>query len=410
MYYCKEIKHGPRAAFSEHVATLLNALTGQPTPLTRVGGISGQAPTYLLSKRIPGYRDIGELLLDKEWMAKVTERDGLGRNEASHGEPGEKLEREFEQAYRALAQIRELENAGVPKQSREKKAPRRELYEARSRLLDLLPNDIRQMLGKAQFISRMVGHNDFANGEFCNVGLNDANVVVALDFGNALHQGFGGRQRGRENFEAARSLAYPENDPYPASTMLKPEDHRLGGDPRFTRNTGTNVGGIPRSGPVAELVRDAIHAESRLAEVGAKGDVLAEEMYFLGGQLEAAFQLGLVPDDAIKRVVAREWPGPDDPVAPYKDDDTIRDSADELAARITRERRKLVDRFRPDDLQRWREKYPGRARDSYNQVAAAVAALTGIYIPPYSPADTRRRLRPGGSSNALAGIRRPASS
>lgn len=380
-YYCKEIGHGPRAALSEYLSMQLIALTGQTAPVTRIGRLGNQF--VILSRVMPGYQDLGKLLLDTNRMSRYAEREWgeAGRN---------KVQALSARAHAANAEIERLGAEGYDRKSAARKRPRKALFEARARLMNMLPADMSRQLHKAQFLSRLVAHNDFLNGEFHNVGFNDRDECVVLDFGNALNQGFGGKQRNEDNRALANRLAYPENDPYPPNFILEGE-HVFSGAVGTTR---TNVGGIPRSGPTARVVADAIRTETTLAESGGTREqmtaVPAHQINALQGQLEAAYQLSLLPDDAIRAVAVRHWADPDDDSVPYREGDPIRQTGSELADILIERRHALVGLFTPDELSRWAQTYPQRARQCHDDVAKAVGELAGMSIRGFSllsPAD-----------------------
>ncbi|GIZ53252.1 hypothetical protein [Noviherbaspirillum aridicola] len=374
-YYCKEIGHGPRAALSEYLSMQLIALTGQMAPVTKIGRVGGTF--VILSRVIPGYQDLGKILLDTDRMSGFAGREW--------GEGGRsKVRMLSERAHAANADIEQLAADGYDKKSAARKTPRKKLFEARAELIALLPRDMSRQLHKAQFLSRLLGHNDFLNGEFYNVGFNDADECVVLDFGNALNQGFGGRQRNEDNLPLANRLAYPENDPYEANP-IRPVDHVFSGRAGDSR---TNVGAIPRSGPTTRVVSDAIRAETRLAEAGTTREqmtaVPVHEIDALEGQLEAAYQLSLLPDDALRAVVLRHWAGPDDESVPYQPHETIRMPAEELGEILVERRHALVGQFTPDEIGRWAQKHPRRARACHADVKRAVREIAGMSIPDFS--------------------------
>lgn len=384
-HYVKEIDHGPLAAISENAATQINALTGQPTPIIHLARFE-ETPRVIASQLVPGYKDIGAFVLDRERIAPLIEKEwgkgGLKKMDAAIGR-AEEATRQLVALNDELA--REMESPNADKGLDDKFALQRRPHrikrlDARREIYAMLPAEIHRDIAKAQFLSRLVGNDDFVNFEFYNTGLTEQNVVVTLDLGNALLQGFGGKQRNSDNLERANRRARVD-DPYPPNQVTV-KDHRFDEDVGWSR---TNVGGIPRSVPLAALLGESIGAETWIAETQAKKSsyegtksIPRYALTSVSGQLEGAFQLRFLPDEAIRAVVAKTWPtqlkGVDMPCTP-----------EELADNLIARRDALVNEFTGDELKAWEEANPERARASYEAVAVAVAYQTGLYIPAYSP-------------------------
>ncbi|HEY4541930.1 MAG TPA: hypothetical protein VIG66_06110, partial [Noviherbaspirillum sp.] len=242
--------------------------------------------------------------------------------------------------------------------------------------------DIVREVSKEHFKARLSGNNDFVNFEFANTGPTSTGKMAVVDGGNGLTRGFGGKERTPDNAETANDRPKPSN-PWAPNPIL-PYEHVFSGDVGRTR---TNVGGTPRSVPPAALVRNQIRAENRLAEAGDPlihmSRVESYERAAFAGQMEAAYEMALVPDEAFQRLCARRLDPSCDWDALYEENEDRSTPPDEKLARVLIERRDaLVAQFSPKELAQWEAEHPEKAKQSYNRVAASLADEVGIYIPP----------------------------
>lgn len=378
----KQIAYGPRSAANEVLNTRVMALTGIATPQTDLARQDGQVSS-VASRLIPGFTDLGDFLLNAEVVRPLIEQE--------HGAAGAARYDLLCARFRAASAAVDEMSRGIPpgrgyhypgKDALRKQNALR--LQARKDIFQLLPERLRRETEKAQFLSQLIGDYDFVNFEAFNAGFVLPSLEPAvLDQGNAGIAGFKGGQKVPQNVALADAPA-KDSDPYIPNT-LRAHEFGFGTELPASR---TGAGAIARAVPVAAFLADAIRADTETAErdpggprSNRAGRMLREEQRFFAGQLEAAYRLSLIPDEAFRRACAMHWPEPQDASVPYPPSHTLHPSPGEYANTYIARRDALVGKFSAQDIERWRQRHPERARAAYAEVAAAVAHQTGVHLP-----------------------------
>ncbi len=329
----KTIKYGNHNAIWEIMAEKLYSLTGMESPHS-VFMISENDPRTqevpklsVASPMITGYYDLGNFLIDdamlrfirpennKKWRklkSKVAEI-----NEKWPIISGDKLER-----VRLLGQLYEL-----------------------------LPSYFHQEIEKAFAASKFIHNWDFANFNLCNIGcrftLNDEGKVISfqsvfVDFGNSGTIGFGGKYKelsfARANTEAKKWA--PGSYDYDPSLELTPEEIQLLEEYKVrhdaaqhtvdtgyeqmlresaffkdahhiteqesTMDIGPTTGfltfsDLPRNIPFAILFKQPLAEKTKQAIAMGSAPTALPALY-CDSEIEMAFRLSLIPDEAIDKV------------------------------------------------------------------------------------------------------------
>lgn len=386
----KQIKYGPRAAANEVLNSRVIALSGIAAPETRLASQDG-SPDRVASRMMPGFSDLGAFLVDRDKVRPLIEQEHGARGVQRFDDLLDAFEKATEELHRIEGELPPDPAHDHPLMHRIREQNARRL-QARKEIFALLPPALRRETEKGQFLSRLIGDFDFLNFEGYNAGFMLPGLEVAvLDQGNAGIAGFKGGQKVAAQAQLAAGAA-KVSDPFPPNRLLRGE-YEFGARLAPSR---TGAGAIARTIPVAAFLGDAIAADTGTAERDADGlassrpgRVADAELPAFSGQMEAAYRLSLIPDEALRRVCAMYWPAPDSSAVPYPDSHSLRPTAGEYADTYIARRDALVKMFRPEEMARWAQRFPERARSAYAEVAAAVARETGLHIPPRVPVDGR---------------------
>lgn len=453
----KDIKYGNANALVEHAALWLYALSGLHAPHANIaqraqslfGGfdaasrrdysLHGDEPDrfcVIVSRLLPQFKDLGLLLTHAETMHELIAPEDRARY-------GELLATytHWNDAFHALQALPPNDD-GTPAQLAQRRHANGKRLEALQAMYPLLPRSMRDDVATSYLVSHWLMNWDVVNIGLANLGFYREHgsgrwVSAAVDFGNSLTLGFGGRNK-EDSWDTAGSArglndtARPD-DPDPLQRTHTPNviDRRWTGDLRYgprppanvpRRDGGgsvdvkvtssfTDIGNLPRI-PVAMLVQQQIQAETfavgmddggwttRQDDPSPRPPVRPNHGTFkpLGEKreapylardfapfVEAAFRLSLVPDEALEAMTLKVWPWQGPKTEALTQKFCPRTGTDlpnhvELAQRLAERRDQIVAQF---DIERWAETHPDKAEKVYAEVFAAVLGLTNIVIPPH---------------------------
>ena len=415
----KDIKYGNERAAQEVMAGAVMALTGLDAPTARLAA-NGQHlfhPSaqsredhsdhmnrperfvYIASPLIPGYKDLGELVNTPELVRPEIERFGGARAAARYDaararyQAAERREAvisahvgERDEVQRMIGKARQMPRSAADQSELQRlesdlwkkwRQVRREKYDSSLAMFDELPEHLRYQVHMAH-TAALLTHNwdeynwGLANTGFAAVGPDSRNWRVAtVDHGNSLLAGFGGRQK-MNSLLRANTLARLD-DPRPPNET-RPEDLR----PREVGRSATAIGSVPRSAPIAPLLRSMIRAESRIAESVPIDRRMMKYERELEPAIEMAYRVSMIPDEAFHSLARSAWPDDAEqfPARPYDH----RHSAHDVALNLIARRNAIIETFPQEAIGHWKEKHRGRAEAAYQQVSAGVAAASGYYI------------------------------
>lgn len=414
----KQGSYGARVNAIEYAATNIHKVLGGAAPKTQLAHVGG-IPDHLASQVVPGYQDVGDFLLDEKPMKPLLEKEWGQKGVEKFDDLKQVAATQTERLARLMKKKKPKGEPDVP----EKNVPRGTVYDslslqqqdanakrfhARLDLLAMTPNSMRQDSNKGYALRQPAHDVDAANFQLANNGwMGNGKRAVHLDLANTLGINFGGEPlriqddpaRTAKNIARSSSRAR-RTDPYDPPESAEND--------RFGPNIGpaiVNTGRTARALPSAAAQAESIRAQADMFDLyGALRDIPAHEIPRVAGYIEAAYTSRMVIDDfqenvkaaytfkdkvteeavrseVLRRVVARYMPEPDDPKVPHREGEQRWPALEETRKNLTNSVYQLADKFSSETLARWEALYPERAQAAYEQTAAAIADMTGVYVP-----------------------------
>ncbi|MGZ3237217.1 MAG: hypothetical protein ACXU8A_07570 [Burkholderiaceae bacterium] len=241
-------------------------------------------------------------------------------------------------------------------------------------IYNMAPADLRTKTMEGYCASRLISNLDLFNYGLFNFGIkgSQSNIEkwrhMLVDFGNSLP--LGGFKGDPQMGSFVNALKRARTDDPAMPNTIREADL----DMRNVAPGATGIGALPKARPIVPLIETYITNRGILStpEIDAIFSVIT--------------RLRAIPDEAIYSVCRQNWHhGTEQFPIPEKHKVYAIENADSMAKILIERRDKLIELQRPEDQIIWEKWYaanPDKVATAENEVRAAVAALTRIYIRP----------------------------
>ncbi len=375
LFRVKDIKYGNHNAMWEVLSSHLYALTGLTAPNNRILVHSdlgkrenGMPKVFVASPIISGYSDLGDFLISENVNRFI----------------GEETHERLNSLKAEIVKINQQSQVTA-----EDKLKRVNLF---SQIYEMLPTYFHTEIEKSFAASKFIANWDFANFNLNNIGCRftldrDGNIIgfesVFVDFGNSGAIGFKGLYK-EESLSHANQAAKKQSDsPNDFDPEIKDTQKILPQEASLKIDTETtsflSFSDLPRKFPFAPIIALATKDKSEVAQQNPY-ELKHNSEFYRNSEIEVAFRLSLISDEAIRKVTQKWFLSDDFPQIfpiPEKFLDDAKYNSTEAVAQIFIDRKNaLVQSIPAEIINNWVNSHRVEATTAQREVALAIIRQT----------------------------------